>query len=132
MADTLDVILEVFTWVGFGAAALLGVIAVAMWAADGSWLPADAYVDHEDGVTTVRWFDADGDANSAPAVGAVAATLAGVDRASIWYRHGWHGRMRLTPHAPDVRRVGWAALVLLGVGVLAFAASWVLLFLDVS
>lgn len=128
MLVTIGVVLDVFTWIGLGAAALLGVIAVAMWVADGTWLPADAYVDHEDGVTTVRWFDADGDANSAQAVGPVASALAGVDRAAIWYRHGWHGRMRLTRRDPQLRRVVVAAGTLAAVGVAAAAGSLVLLF----
>ncbi len=128
MLVTIGVVLDVFTWIGLGAAALLGIIAVAMWAADGTWLPADAYVDHEDGVTTVRWFDVDGDANSAPAVGALASALAGADRTAIWYRHGWHGRMRLTRRAPQLRSVVVAALALLGVGLVAAAVSLLLLF----
>lgn len=130
MATTIGVILEVFTWVGFGAGFVLGLIAVAMWAADGTWLTAEAYVDHEGDVTTVRWIDVDGDVNSATAAGAVAAALAGRDRAWIWYRHGWQGRMRLTRRAPELGRIVWAVVALLGFGVAAFAGSWVLLFLE--
>src|SRR5690606_10448832 len=100
MATTIGAVLEVFTWVGIGAGVILAGIAVAMWAADGTWLSTEAYVDHEGGRTTVRWIDIDGDVNSAPATGAAADALAGLDRAWIWYRHGWQGRMRLTRRAP--------------------------------
>jgi len=126
MAATIGAILDVFTWIGFVAAALVAVVLVVMWACDGSWLPAEAYVDHDDGVTTVRWFDVDGDANSARAVGEAASILAGADRVGIWYRHGWRGRMRLTRHDPRIRRVGWAALAAFGLGLVAFAASWLM------
>jgi hypothetical protein len=63
--NALDAVIEIFTWLGFGGALLLGIVAVALWAADGTWLAAEAVVDHEDEGTFVRWFDVDGDANSA-------------------------------------------------------------------
>lgn len=128
MDTALDILLEVFSWLGLGAGLLLAVVAVILWAADGTWLPADAIVDHEDDGTVVRWFDADGDANTAHASAAEAHHLEGVDHAPIWYRHGWRGRMRLTRRAPAFRAVVWAAVSMLAVGVLALAASGILLF----
>lgn len=128
MDTTLDIVLEVFSWLGLGAGLLLVVIAVILWAADGTWLPADAIVDHELDGTVVRWFDADGEANAAHATPAEAQQLAGADRAPIWYRLGWRGRMRLTRRAPGFRAVAWAAASMLALGVLALAASGILLF----
>lgn len=128
MDTALDIVLEVFSWLGFGAGLLLGVVAVILWAADGTWLPADALVDHEDDGTVVRWFDADGDANAAHPSPAEAQRLVGADRAPIWYRHGWRGRMRLTRRAPGFRAVAWAAASMLALGVLSLATSWILLF----
>ncbi len=126
--NALDAVIEIFTWLGLGGAALLGLAAVALWAADGTWLPVDALVDHEDDGTYVRWFDADGDANSARAGDAEAAALAGADRAAIWYRYGWRGRMRLTRRPPGLRAVVWASLGLLALGLVALATSVALLF----
>lgn len=126
--DALDAVIEIFTWVGFGSAVVLAVAAIVIWAADGTWLPADALVDHEDGVTFVRWFDAEGDANNARAGGADAETLAGLDRASIWYRHGWRDRMRLHRRPAGLRPVVVACLSLLALGVISLVTSWVLIF----
>jgi hypothetical protein len=126
--DSLDAVIEIFTWLGFGGAVLLGIVAVAFWVADGTWLPVEALVDHEDDGTFVRWYDADGDANSVLAGEADAAELAGRDRAHVWYRYGWRDRMRLTRRPPALHAVMWAALGLLGLGVVALVTSWVLLF----
>lgn len=128
MDTALDILLEVFSWLGLGAGVLLAAVAVILWAVDGTWLPADAIVDHEDDGTVVRWFDADGDANSAHASPAEAQHLAVADRTPIWYRHGWRGRMRLTRRAAGFRAVVWAAASMLALGVLALTASWILLF----
>ena len=131
--DVTDVLLEVFTWVGFGGAAALAVVAAILWAADGTWLPARAIVDTESGPageeTIVRWFDADGDANSAVAGPAEAAALAGREYADIWYRHGWTGRMRLQRRPPGLRAVALAAAGLCALGALCLASGWVLFFL---
>lgn len=127
-----DVLLEVFTWVGLGGGLVLALVAVVLWAADGTWLAADAIVDTEPGpdgdVTVVRWFDADGDANSATVTGADAAALAGRDSATIWYRHGWSGRMRLRRRPPGLRAVPLSAAGLFALGVLCLVAGWVLYF----
>ena len=58
-----------------------------------------------------------------------AAELTGRDVASIWYRHGWTGRMRLTRRPPGLRRVIWSAGGMLALGILSVAASIVLYFL---
>ncbi len=126
--NALDAVIEVFTWLGFGGAVALGILALVLWAADGTWLPAEALVDHEDAETFLRWYDADGDANSARVTAHDAAELAGVDRVPIWYRYGWRDRMRLTRRAPALTGVAVAAAGLLALGVIALVTSWVLLF----
>ncbi|MCR2817433.1 hypothetical protein NQ166_01140 [Microbacterium sp. zg.Y1090] len=128
MNVALDAILEIFTWVGLGAGALVGLIALGLWAADGSWLPAQAVVDHEDGRTVVRWFDDAGGVGAADAGHAEAETLAGVSTADIWYRLGARDRFRLTRRSPAVRAAAWLAAGLAAVGIAAFAASWIVLF----
>ncbi|MCC9052802.1 hypothetical protein LOK55_00465 [Microbacterium sp. F2E] len=132
-SDVTDVLLEVFTWVGFGGSAVLAVVMAILWAADGTWLPAEAIVDTERGptgeVTVVRWFDADGDANSAVAGPAEASALAGREQADIWYRHGWTSRMRLQRRPPGLRAVTLAAAGLFALGVLCLVSGWVVFFL---
>lgn len=128
MAHVIDVLLEVFTWIGLGGGLLLAVVAVALWAADGTWLAAEAIVDREGDETVVRWFDADGDANRAVATTAEAAVLEGLDAASIWYRHGWQGRMRLTRRAPALRALALSAGGMVALGILCLVASWIVYF----
>jgi hypothetical protein len=128
MSPAVDILLEVFTWIGFGGAVALAVVIVIMWAADGSWLPADAIVDREGDETIVRWIDADGDANRAVAGAADAAVLADADAADIWYRHGWQGRMRLTRRPPGLRTVALSAGGMLVLGVVCLVIGWVLYF----
>lgn len=124
----IDAILEVFIWIGFGGAVLTGIISIVVWAMDGTWLEADAIVDHDDGAPIVRWFDVDGDANSAEPSEADAARLAGEQSARIWYRHGWHGRMRLSRRPHALTALWWASAALVGLGVVALVTSWVMLF----
>lgn len=131
MSTTVDAILEIFTWISVGGALALGVAAVVLWATDGSWLPADAIIDRETGAageTIVRWFDGDGDANSAVVSAADAAALAGRDEASIWYRYGWQGRMRLTRRPPALRLVLQTAAGLCSLAVLTQVVTWVIYF----
>lgn len=126
--DALDAVIEIFTWLGFIGALVLGVAAVVIWVADGTWLPAEGLVDHEDAGTFVRWYDADGDANGARVGDHDAGALEGVDRIGIWYRYGWRDRMRLSRRPPGLRAVAWAAAAALVLGVVALVVSWVLLF----
>lgn len=127
MTNALDAVLEIFSWVGFGVAVVFGLVAVIVWAVDGSWLPAEAYLD-EDGVTA-RWIDVDGEVNAAVLSAADAAALGGVDRASIFYRHGWRGRVRLTPRPPVLKLLWGMAIGGAGVGILSVIGSIAAIFL---
>ncbi|MFS0866725.1 hypothetical protein AB3M83_05250 [Microbacterium sp. 179-B 1A2 NHS] len=126
MAGALDAILEIFSWVGFSAAGIFGLMGVVMWAADGSWLPAQAYLD-DDGVTA-RWIDADGEVNSARLTDVDAEALAGAERADIWYRHGWRDRMRTTPRPPHLRLLWGLSAGGFAVGAVSGIVSLVALF----
>ncbi|MBF4562932.1 hypothetical protein ITJ43_12385 [Microbacterium sp. VKM Ac-2870] len=129
MDHAIDAVVEVFTWIGLGAFVVLAVVALGVWAAEGTWLPASAIVDRDGEHPVVRWFDADGDANSAPLTPADAAALADAETAAIWYRHGWRGRMRLVRRSPGLRALVWSAAGMLALGVLSLVAGWVLYFL---
>ncbi|MCR2783996.1 MULTISPECIES: hypothetical protein [unclassified Microbacterium] len=128
MDAALDAILEIFSWVGLGAGALVGLVALVLWAVDGSWLPTRGVVDQDEDRTVVRWFDDDGGVGGAVASHADAERLAGESMVDIWYRHGSRDRFRLTHHSPGVRAAAWLAAGLAMLGVLAFAASGILLF----
>jgi len=128
MDHAIDAMIEIFTWVGLGAFVVLALVAVGVWAADGTWLAAHAIVDRDGDEPVVRWFDADGDANSAPLSAEDAAVLGDVEAASIWYRHGWQGRMRLTRRPPGLRVLAWSAMGMLALGILSLVTGWVLYF----
>jgi len=128
VTSTLDAILDVFSWAGFGGAAVFGLALIVLWASDGTWLPTEGLVDHEDDGTWVRWFDGEGEANSARVDEHTARELAGLDRAEIWYRHGWRGRMRLTRRPATYRLLVGLSLGFLGLAVASLVLSWVLIF----
>ena len=127
MDHALDAVIEIFSWVGIGAGILLGLVALVVKLADGTWLPARAIVDRDD-AAIVRWFDADGGVNAAYLTPEQARELEGQDMADIFYRRGRANRMRLTQGSPAVRSIALLAAGLFGLGVVATILSWVLLF----
>ena len=128
MDQTVDILIEVFTWVGLGGFVALAVVAVGLWAADGSWLPADAVIDRDGDGPVARWIDDDGDVNSAPLTDADAQSLGEAERATVWYRHGWRDRMRLVRRPTSLRTVIISAGGMLALGILCLVAGWVLYF----
>jgi len=129
MDTALDAVLEIFSWIGFGGFVLLALVAVALWAADGTWLPAEAIVDRDGEELVVRWYDADGQARGAVPAAADQAALAGCDTVAIWYRYGRTSRVRLTRRPPGLRQVAWSAAGMLALAVICLVTSWVLLIL---
>ena len=128
MSNALDAVIEIFTWVGLGAGVLLALLAVVLLLADGTWLPARAVVEDVDGGRVVRWFDDQGGVNEAPLSPHDEAKIGSADMADIFFRRGSAHRMRLTRSSPVVRFVSLLAAGVLGLGVLAFILSIVVLF----
>lgn len=128
MDHALDAVIEIFTWVGIGAGILLGLVALIVKLADGTWLTTRAIVEHGEDSSLVRWFDADGGVNAAYLTHEQARELAGKDMADIFYRRGRVNRMRLTHGSPAVRAIALLAAGLLALGLVATIVSWVLLF----
>ncbi|MFJ4038376.1 hypothetical protein ACIPVB_09835 [Microbacterium sp. NPDC090007] len=128
MSNALDALIEIFTWVGLGAGSLLTLTAVILLLADGTWLPVRAVVEHVEGGRVVRWFDADGGVNEAPLSAHDDEKIGRADMADVFYRRGTANRMRLTRSSPVVRFVSLLAAGVLGLGVVAFVVSIVLLF----
>lgn len=126
MTQALDAILEIFTWVGFGAAVVLGIVAVVVWASDGSWLSAEAFLD-EDG-RTLRWIDSEGDVNSAALDESDRSRIGADHKAQIWHRHGWHDRMRFTRRPPALRMLMGLVAGGATLGIAATVASIVVFF----
>ncbi len=128
MSNALDAVIEIFTWVGLGGGAVLAMVAVVLLLADGTWLPARAVVEEVDGGRVVRWFDDQGGVNEAPLSAHDDAKVGSADMADIFYRRGSAHRMRLTRSSPVVRFVSLLSAGILGLGLLAFVASIVVLF----
>ncbi|WZH35486.1 MAG: hypothetical protein PIR02_11950 [Microbacterium enclense] len=128
MSNALDAIIEIFTWVGLGGGAVLALVAVVLLFADGTWVPVRAVVEDVDGGRVVRWFDDQGGVNEAPLSPHDDAKIGSADMADIFYRRGSVHRMRLTRSSPVVRFVSLLAAGILGLGLVAFVLSIVLLF----
>ncbi len=124
----IDALLEIFTWVGFGAGAALAGVALLMYLLDGTWLPVRGVVEDTDTGRVVRWFDENGDVNEAPLTDAQQQHLHGRDMADVFYRRGWRNRMRFSAGSPAVRAVALFAVGFLVLGLIALIVSWVLLF----
>jgi hypothetical protein len=127
MADVVGLIAEVFTWIGALGAVGLAFLALIARMADGTWARTRGVVEHSDHGSLVRWFDDEGVVNEAPLSAHDLTTIGGRDMADIEYRLGWRNRMRITPGSPAVRVLVRLSLLMVGVGVLAFAAGWIAL-----
>ena len=128
MSNALDAVIEIFTWVGLGGGAVLALVAVVLLFADGTWVPVRAVVEDVDGGRVVRWFDDQGGVNEAPLSPHDDAKIGSADMADIFFRRGSVHRMRLTRSSPVVRFVSLLAAGILGLGVVAFVLSIVVLF----
>jgi len=128
VSNALDAVIEIFTWVGLGGGAVLAMVAVVLLLTDGTWLPVRAVVEEVDGGRVVRWFDDQGGVNEAPLSAHDDAKVGSADMADIFYRRGSAHRMRLTRSSPVVRFVSLLSAGILGLGILAFVSSIVVLF----
>ena len=128
MHETIDALVEIFSWVGFGVGALLAALALLLRLLDGTWLPTRAVVETVPNGRVVRWFDDDGGVNEALLSHEQEHEIGAKDMADIFYRRGARNRMRLTHGSPAVRAVALLAVGLLALGVVALTVSLVLLF----
>lgn len=128
MHETIDALVEIFSWVGLGVGALLAAVALVMRLFDGTWLPARAVVETVDDGRVVRWFDDDGGVNEAYLTHEQEHAIGAKGMADIFYRRGARNRMRLTRGSPAVRAVGLLAVGLLALGAVALIVSLILIF----
>ncbi|WP_159500903.1 hypothetical protein [Microbacterium sp. 18062] len=127
MDGTLDILLETFTWVGFGAGMVLAGIALVAALADGTWLPASAVVEPGPDGRVARWFTHDGGVGEALLSASDELHLGAADSVHLFYRPG-SNRIRFTPRSPLVRVTGWLAVGLLAIGALSLIASLIIMF----
>lgn len=122
----LDAILTIFTWIGLGIGALLAGVALVLYALDGTWVPVRAVVERTDRGLVARWFGHD-TVGEAPLSEHDHAELGGGDEVDAFARADSADRLRRTRRSPVVRAVAGFALGFLAIGVVAFAASWIIL-----
>jgi hypothetical protein len=126
-SDVIGAVAEIFSWVGFGVGALLAGVALILYIADGTWLPAHGMIDDGPDGRVIRWIDDTETVNEAPLSD---HEFEGRGEADIFYRRGSRGRMRVAPGSPVVRTVIRFAMGLLGLGVVALVVSWIVLFAE--
>ena len=122
MADVVGLIAEVFTWIGVVIGMTLLLIVWIIRAVRGPWQPITAVVVE----TQVRWMTDAGDFYS--------RTLSDHELESLGDEPSFHSRrnqrdVHLEPVAHDERMLFVLGLVFLGLGIVAFAASFAVLFL---
>lgn len=128
MANALDAIVEIFTWVGFGAATLFAFVALVLLLADGTWRPARVVIEKAGDRRVARWFDDDGGVGEALLGPAEEEALGNAEEADAFVRQGSLSRMRLTKRSPSVRAFFLLASGLFGVGLASSIISIVSLF----
>ena len=121
----LDALLTIFTWVGLGIGAFLAGVALVLYALDGTWVPERAVVEHTEAGLIARWFGGRA-VGEAPLSEADHAALGGGDAVDVFVRVDSTNRMRRTRRSPVVRAVLGFALGFLGLGLVAFGASWII------
>jgi hypothetical protein len=121
-----DALLTIFTWVGFGIGAALAGLALVLYALDGTWVAERAAVERTDRGLVARWFG-ERAVGEAPLSEADHAALGGGDAVDVFVRVDSTDRMRRTRRSPAVRAVLGFALGFLGLGLVAFVLSWVIL-----
>lgn len=124
----IDAVLEIFTWVGFGMAVVVGVIALIAKLADGSWVPVQAVIADDPDGPIARWFGPEGGVGGARLTHEQENRIGGRETADVYVRLGRTDRMRLTKGAPVVRLLAWLTIGFAALGALAGAASLILLF----
>lgn len=128
MANAFDAIVEIFTWIGFGAGALFAGIAFVLYVADGTWVPVRAVIDEADGGRVARWFDDAGGVGQARLSEADEREIGSADMADVFVRLGSSDRMRLQRRSPAVRAFFLLATGLVAVGLVALIVSIAALF----
>lgn len=128
MNPALDAVIEIFTWIGFGAGAFLAGAALVAYLFDGTWVPVRAVVEPTEHGKVVRWFDEAGGVNEAPLNHEQLGAVGDASMYDIFARRGWNNRMRFTQRSPLVRSLALLAAGLIGLGTVALILSGVLLF----
>ena len=128
MHAAFDAVVEIFSWVGFGAGALLAGIALVIYLFDGTWLPVRAVVERPSTAGSCAGSTRTAASTRRRSLTSRQHALGGEDMADIFYRRGCARPDAAHPAFPVRAVVALLAAGLIGLGVVALIASWVLLF----
>ncbi|UOE43768.1 hypothetical protein [Agromyces larvae] len=123
--DVIGLLLEVLSWVGLGAGAVLGIAWIAARSADGGWREVEVVVVPGIGqdAPVARWFAGD-ELHERPLEDDELAKLEAVGDDAVAWASG--GRLRFERRSHAARVLGLLALILLAVGAVALAAGLIL------
>jgi len=125
----IGLILELFTWVGFGIGALLLVGYLIARAARAAWVETDAVVVAAGSELRLRWLSDDRELFERLVEPDERALIGDKDHCEIRYSRFSPWKSRLKADSRAVRALGILTVVFVGIGVVSSVASIVLLFL---
>ena len=125
----IGLILELFTWVGFGIGALLLVGYLIARAARAAWVETDAVVVAEGSELRLRWLSDDRELFDRLVEPEERVLIGEKDHCEIRYSRFSPWKSRLKADNRAVRALGILTVVFVGIGVVASVASIVVLFL---
>jgi len=125
----IGLILELFTWVGFGIGAFLLVGYLVARAARAGWVETDAVVVADGSELRLRWLSDDRELFERLVEPDERALIGDKDHCEIRYSRFSPWKSRLKADSRAVRALGILTVVFVGIGVVASVASIVVLFL---
>src|SRR3546814_19690177 len=93
MANAIEAIVEILSWVCLGAGAVVAGLTFIAYLVDGTWVPVRGFVEHELDGMVVRWIDEDDAVNEAPLSPAELRELGAKDPVDSFARPGWLTRI---------------------------------------
>ena len=121
-------IAEVFLTGGLTVGIALLIAALVVRLLDGTWIETRAAVEQDEHGPLVRWFGDDGEVYEHGLTTAQFKGLHGNGWANIYVRRGAAHRMRMEALSQPVRLLRLLGFIVLGVGILALAVSWGVMF----
>ena len=127
--EAVGLLLELFTWIGLGLAALLFLVLTIVRAVDGTWIETGAILlPDEDGVEA-RWMSDEG-AHARRLDPHERADTHGADSVTVYYSWRSPDRMRLHRLSVTERILRLLFIIMGALGVAAFLGQLVMLFLS--
>lgn len=125
----LELLAEVFTWIGFSVGVLALLIRLVVQAADGTWVRTQAVLIGESPRMRVRWIAHDGVIRERELDRSEQDQLGAADDPELYYQRRSPDRTRLESVSHAARILLIVGIIFFGVGIVATALSILLLVL---